>query len=62
MNSVPDDTVISGRWVDTQKTPGVHRSNWVLGGMEEIVEEFELFEVLQTVNLNTPVSCSSIFT
>ena len=40
---IPDDFVISGRWVGTEKSPGVHRARWFWRGFEEKVEESDLF-------------------
>ena len=38
----PDDFVIYGQWVGTDKSPGVHRARWFWRGFEEKVEESDL--------------------
>ena len=39
---IPDDFVISGRWVGTEKSPGVHRAKWEGRRNAHGVEELDL--------------------
>ena len=58
----PDDTIISGRWVETEKTPRSYQARWFLRGCEEKVEESEMFASTPKVTSARFFACSSIFT
>ena len=53
----PDDFVISGRWVKTERSPRVHRARWVLRCVALKVKESDLVASYIYSDVKTLVAC-----